>query len=123
MGEARPMRLRYTRPALDDLVSILDFIAERAPQGAGRVHARIQNIVRLLQDYPLAGAPTEHPAIQRMTTSPYPYLVFYEVMGDEIIIHAVRHRALVIRLNFRGSRRVGKAKACPPLFLIVPPTI
>jgi hypothetical protein len=28
-----------------------------------------------------------------MTTSPYPYLIFYEVVGDEVIIHAVRHGA------------------------------
>jgi plasmid stabilization system protein ParE len=28
-----------------------------------------------------------------MTTSPYPYLIFYEVAGEEVIIHAVRHGA------------------------------
>ncbi|MGH9806670.1 MAG: type II toxin-antitoxin system RelE/ParE family toxin [Terriglobia bacterium] len=28
-----------------------------------------------------------------MTTTPYPYLVFYEVTESEIVIHAVRHSA------------------------------
>ena len=28
-----------------------------------------------------------------MTTSPYPYLIFYEVADAEVIIHAVRHGA------------------------------
>jgi plasmid stabilization system protein ParE len=28
------MRLRYTLPALADLASILDYIADRSPQGA-----------------------------------------------------------------------------------------
>jgi toxin ParE1/3/4 len=28
-----------------------------------------------------------------MTTTPYPYLVFYEITQTEIIIHAVRHAA------------------------------
>jgi hypothetical protein len=28
-----------------------------------------------------------------MTTSPYPYLIFYETTEAEIIIHAVRHGA------------------------------
>jgi plasmid stabilization system protein ParE len=28
-----------------------------------------------------------------MTTTPYPYLVFYEISETEIIIHAVRHAA------------------------------
>jgi plasmid stabilization system protein ParE len=36
---------------------------------------------------------TNHPAIRRMTTTPYPYLIFYEVTEGEIIIHAVRHAA------------------------------
>ena len=34
------MRLRYTLPALADLASILDYIADRSPQGAARIHAR-----------------------------------------------------------------------------------
>jgi toxin ParE1/3/4 len=33
------------------------------------------------------------PTIRRLTTMPYRYLVFYEISGDEIIIHAVRHSA------------------------------
>jgi toxin ParE1/3/4 len=32
------MRLRYTLPALADLGSILDYIADRSPQGAERIH-------------------------------------------------------------------------------------
>jgi toxin ParE1/3/4 len=28
-----------------------------------------------------------------MTTTPYPYLIFYEATDDEIIVHAVRHGA------------------------------
>ena len=39
----------------------------------------------------LVGARTDDPSIRRLLVTPYPYLVFYEVLGDEIIIHAVRH--------------------------------
>jgi hypothetical protein len=28
-----------------------------------------------------------------LTTTPYPFLVFYEVTKDEIVIHAIRHAA------------------------------
>jgi toxin ParE1/3/4 len=87
------MRLRYTLPALADLASIPDYIADRSPQGAGRIHARIQAITNLLLRYPWAGAPTDDPTIRRMTTTPYPYLVLYEVAEGEIIVHAVRHGA------------------------------
>jgi len=87
------MRLRYTLPALADLARILDYIADRSPQGAGRVHARIRSLTGLLQRYPLAGAVTDDPAVRRIATTPYPYLIFYEATDDEIIIHAVRHGA------------------------------
>jgi len=87
------MKLRYTLPALSDLEAILDYIAERSPQGADRIHARIRTITELILLYPQAGAVTDDPTIRRVTTTPYPYLVFYEISGDEIIIHAIRHGA------------------------------
>lgn len=87
------MRLRYTRPALADLDAILDYVAARSPQGAGRVHARIESAINLLLSHPRIGASTEDPAIRRISVSPYPYLIFYEATASEIIIHAVRHAA------------------------------
>ncbi len=93
MGQARPVRLRYTRPALADLSVILDTLAAHSPQGARRVQARIKTLTELLLQHPHIGRRTNDPAIRRMTTVPYPYLVFYEVTGTEIVIHAVRHAA------------------------------
>jgi addiction module RelE/StbE family toxin len=87
------VRIRYTEPALADLNSILDYIAEHSPQGADRVQSRLQSLIELLANHPLIGVRTEDPAIRRLTTLPYPYLVFYEVAEAEIIIHAVRHTA------------------------------
>ena len=87
------MRLRYTRPALADLDSILNHIARHTPQGATRVHARIEAIIGLLLSHPRIGAHTEDKTVRRIPTTPYPYLIFYEVSGDEIVIHAIRHAA------------------------------
>jgi len=87
------VKLRYTLPALADLASILDYIAAHSPQGAKRVQARIQAIIDLLLIHPHIGVRTDDPVIRRLTTPPYPYLVFYEVAETEIIIHAVRHGA------------------------------
>jgi plasmid stabilization system protein ParE len=87
------MRLRYTRPALADLNSILDYIATHSTQGAARVHARIEAITNLLLSRPRIGVQTEDPSIRRINTSPYPYLIFYEIADDEVVIHAVRHGA------------------------------
>lgn len=93
MGQARPVRLRYTRPALADLSAILDIIAAHSPQGMRRVQIRIKTLTELLLQHPHIGRRTNDPAIRRMTTTPYPYLVFYEATDTEIIIHAVRRAA------------------------------
>jgi toxin ParE1/3/4 len=87
------VKLRYTAPALADLGSILDYIATNSPHGTKRVQARIQAIADLLLVYPNIGIRTDDPVIRRLTTPPYPYLVFYEITETEIIIHAVRHAA------------------------------
>jgi toxin ParE1/3/4 len=87
------MRLRYTRPALADLDNILQYIAVQSSHGAVRVYSRIQAILDLLLTYPNIGARTDDPSIRRVTTLPYPYLIFYEIAGDEVVVHAVRHAA------------------------------
>jgi len=87
------VRLRYTALALADLDAVLDYIAARSPQGARRVQARLRAVIALLASHPRIGARTDDPAIRRAVAVPYPYLVFYEVTDDEIVIHAVRHAA------------------------------
>ena len=87
------MKIRYTTPALADLTSILDYIAEHSPQGANRVQARIRATIQLLLQQPHIGVRTEDPTIRRLTALPYPYLIFYEVTETEIVVHAVRHAA------------------------------
>jgi toxin ParE1/3/4 len=87
------VKLRYTSPALADLASILDYIAANSPQGARRVQRRIQRAVRLLTIHPAIGARTDDPTIRRLTAHPYPFVIFYEITADEILIHAIRHSA------------------------------
>jgi len=87
------VRLRFTRPALADLDAVLDHIAAHSPRGAQRVQRRIRAIIELARLHPGIGRRTDDPAIRRVTTTPYPYLVFYEATDAEIIVHAVRHMA------------------------------
>lgn len=87
------MRLRYTSPALSDLDTILDYVAAHSPQSAAHIHARIDTVLQLLLRHPNIGVRTEDPTIRRVTATPYPYLIFYEIAGEELIVHAVRHGA------------------------------
>lgn len=93
MGPARPLTVRYTRPALADLEAILAYIDRHSPESARRVKARLRTIIDLLTVHPQMGRTTDDPTIRRMTAPPYPDLVFYEVTAGEVIIHAVRHAA------------------------------
>ena len=87
------MRLRYTLQAAAELDEVLTHIATRSPQGAHRVQSRIQVIIDLLLRHPHAGQLTSKGRLRRMVVSPYPYLIFYQAMEDEIVIHGVRHSA------------------------------
>lgn len=93
MGETRAVRLRYTPRALIELDEILAYIAAHSPQGARRVKTLIQAITMLLSLRPHSGRRTSNRRLRRIAATPYPFLVFYEVTDDEIIIHAVRHGA------------------------------
>ena len=57
------------------------------------MQARIKAAIELLLEFPHIGAPTNDPRIRRIGAHPFPYLIFYEVTADEVIIHAVRHGA------------------------------
>jgi plasmid stabilization system protein ParE len=87
------VKLRYTRRTAAELVEVLAYIEERSPLGAYHVQARIQAILDLLLQHPHAGQLTSNGRLRRMVTAPYPYLIFYEVTEDHIVIHGVRHAA------------------------------
>jgi toxin ParE1/3/4 len=93
LGEAWPLKLRYTPKALAELDEILSYITERSPQGARHVHERIQAMTSLLLQYPQAGQLTSHPRLPRITTPPYPFAIFYEATDDEIIVVGLRYSA------------------------------
>ena len=87
------MNLRYTPKALAELAEILAYITERSPRGAPKVQARIQAITALLVQYPHCGQLTSESGLRRIVTPPYPYLIFYEVTSEEVVIIGIRHAA------------------------------
>lgn len=93
MEEARPLGLRFTAPALADLDSLLTYLAAHSPQAAARVGKRLREVIDLLTLHPHIGARTQDPTIRRAVARPYPYLIFYAVSDDAVVIHAVRHGA------------------------------
>jgi toxin ParE1/3/4 len=85
------VRLRVTRRAATQIERALDYIEGESPQGANRMRERIESLLLLLAQHPHAGQATDLPGVRRLTVSPYPYLIFYRVTGDEVIVQRVRH--------------------------------
>ena len=85
------MKVRYSRVAIADLIGIADYIREHNPRAAEAVEKRIRASIDQLETFPLIGQPTDDPDIRMFPIVRYPYLVFYEVMGGEVVIHHIRH--------------------------------
>ena len=54
-----------------------------------RVHA----IIELVASHPHSGRRIGKRGLRRIAVFPYPYLIFYQVVADEIVIQGVRHAA------------------------------
>jgi plasmid stabilization system protein ParE len=69
----------------------LDYIEAESPQGANRMRERIRTLFLLLAQHPQAGQATDLPGVRRLPVSPHPYLIFYRVTDDEVIVQRIRH--------------------------------
>jgi toxin ParE1/3/4 len=89
------LKLRYTPRAAAELGEILDYLAARSPRGQRRVMVRLQFITKLVAALPYSGRRTSLRGgrVRRLAATPFPYVVFYEVGDDEIIVIGVRHGA------------------------------
>jgi len=87
------MRVRWTRPALQNLDDIQDFIATESPLAAYRlVHDLSQLVITGLGSAPLMGRPGRAPNTREMVFPDLPYIVVYRV-GEAVEILAVMHTA------------------------------
>jgi toxin ParE1/3/4 len=87
------MRIRYTETALAEVVQILSYIAQHSSSAAIDVRERIERTVEALSDIPEMAQIADEPGVRRMPITSFPYIVFYTIEADEIVILHVRHGA------------------------------
>jgi toxin ParE1/3/4 len=95
------MRVRFTQRAIDDLTDIFNYIEQENPHAAARVVSRIERLALELGDVPGMGAATEKHGIRRFPVARTRYLIFYEIIENEVAIVHIRHGA---RSPWAGSR-------------------
>ena len=66
------MRVRYTPQASGDLAAILRYLNERSPQGLRNVKRAIDNIERLIGQYPQAGRMHKETGTRVLPAGRYP---------------------------------------------------
>lgn len=84
------LRLELTTCAKRDLSRIRRYIARRNPKAAESVRLRIRESLRRLSEFPESGHSTDNPEIRILSVPRYPYLVFYGVQTDAVVIHHIR---------------------------------
>ena len=85
------MKVRFTRPAQQDLLRIHAHISQDNPEAASRVVARITELAWALKDNPYQGRETDEPNTLLLLVPRLNYFIFYSIVGSEIHIVHLRH--------------------------------
>jgi toxin ParE1/3/4 len=87
------MNIEYMPRALRDLKEISDYLNERNPAGTRRVLAAIKSSIDTLAIFPGIGRIVDDNEHRRLSIVNYPYVVFYRIAGEDVLIIHTRHTA------------------------------
>jgi toxin ParE1/3/4 len=89
------MKLHFTPRAVEDIVSIADYLKVHNPDAAQRVRAAIYESLQNLILFPLVGRVQRTPGVRKLVTRKYAYLIYYAIddAAEEIVILNVKHPA------------------------------
>jgi toxin ParE1/3/4 len=85
------MKVRITRPALDDLERIHAYISKDSPIAASRIVTRLIDRAMELAHAPYQGREVDEPNARVIVVPRFRYFIFYTVENDEIHITHFRH--------------------------------
>src|SRR5262245_9464529 len=81
----------YAPRALRDLQGIAAYLSQRSPSGTRNVLAAIKSGIDVLASFPKIGPPVDQAGHRRLPVLNYPYVVFYRIAGDELLVLHIRH--------------------------------
>lgn len=87
------LAIRFDATALSDLNEIRAYLVERSPAGAERVRRHLMETIDRLSDFPFLGRATVEPKVRVLPLTRHPYLVFYSVANNEVVVLHIRHGA------------------------------
>jgi plasmid stabilization system protein ParE len=88
------MRARYSKFALFELDEIFNYIAKNSPAGAEQVERRVRSVVDRIARHPKAAQQVQdRPSVLRVPLVRYPYVIYYTVQANEVVILRIIHGA------------------------------
>ena len=88
------MKVRFSRLALAELDRVLAELAERNPRTSARFLNRVEQMSAQLSRHPKAFQQVlNRPDVRRAPLLRYPYLMFYKVVNDEVLVLRIAHGA------------------------------
>ncbi|MBU0480429.1 MAG: type II toxin-antitoxin system RelE/ParE family toxin [Proteobacteria bacterium] len=86
-------KLEWTSPAIYDLVSAGEYIAQENPSAAKRMAERVKETVEYLGDHPNLGRPGRLSDTKELVISGTPFIVVYWIRKGAIQILRLLHHA------------------------------
>ena len=87
------MKLRWTKPALNDISEIHAFTAQENPAAALKVARNLRAQAESLATYPMIGRPGRMAGTRELVIASLPYVLAYRLTETTIDILAIRHGA------------------------------
>ena len=87
------MRVRLSKRADAQIATALVYVASQSPKGAAHIRQKLNELLELLAENPRLGKFTDEAGVHRLVVSPYPYLIDYHVLDNEIVVLRFRHAA------------------------------
>ena len=87
------MRVRFTQTALNEIDAIFSYIAKDNRFAAAEILGIIEATIARLKEYPRMAVETNIPGVRVALTLPHPYLIFYSIENEALIVRNVRHAA------------------------------
>jgi toxin ParE1/3/4 len=87
------MQLRWTTAAADDLAAIAEYLFEKSPESAAQLIRKIYEAPLVLKNYPNLGRSGKKEGTRELVIAPLPYVVVYQIRGDNLFIARILHGA------------------------------
>jgi plasmid stabilization system protein ParE len=85
------MRVRFTATAFVELNEIRNYIARDKFYGRKGRRFRVEQVIGRIAQFPLIAREIDPSGVRVFPVGPFPYLIFYTVEDEEVIIRNVRH--------------------------------